>query len=102
MKLLLFIVLTISLELNSKSLYDFEEKIYTIQIFSSKNKTESKAFLLEYLDYGNSFIWPKLINDQIWYRGCVGVFFSKEDAEKKLELIKLKRKESFIMELVSN
>lgn len=102
MKLLFGLVLMFSIQLNSKNLYDFEQKVYTIQVFSSKNKIESKNFLLDYLEEGNPFVWPKSINNEIWYRSCIDIFFSKEEADNRLLLIKTKRKEAFVIELISN
>lgn len=65
----------------------YENKAYTIQIFSSKNKELATSFAKEINKKHKVFIWTKEINGVIWYRVCVGIFNLKRIAAEQLLLL---------------
>lgn len=65
----------------------YENKAYTIQIFSSKNKDLATNFAKEINKKHKVFIWTKEINGTTWYRVCVGIFDLKRIATKQLLLL---------------
>lgn len=80
---------------------DLSLEAYSIQVFSSKDKLESKKVGLDFVSIDNPFILPAIVNQEKWFRVYVGLYESREEAKKVLKLIRLKRKDAFIMRLIN-
>ena len=79
-------------------------KAYTIQVFSSKDKQEAKEYGVKYTQFNNTFLWPKMIRGEIWYRVCVGIFPAKVDADARLKIIKQEfpKTDAYVNNLINN
>jgi len=90
---LFFPILTLSLDLG--------KKIYTIQVYSSEKIEDSRKEAEKYKSFGEIFLWNKIINGKTYYRSCVGVFESLEEAKKiKKKIVKESNKNPIIIPLV--
>lgn len=105
MKLLTILIIICLVFFNYSKADENEEilkNIYTIQVYSSLSKEESRSEASKYQRFGRLFIWPKKIKNKMWYRVCIGTFFDKNEASIVLEKIKEKDNNSpFIIKIVN-
>ena len=79
-------------------------KAYTVQVFSSKDKSEAKEKGTRFNEFNHTFLWPKKIKKNTWFRVCVGVFNKKVEADAQLEKIKAQdpKSDAFVINLINN
>lgn len=80
------------------------DQAYTVQVFSSKDEAEAREYAVPFNKYNTTFLWPKDIKKQAWFRVCVGLFDKKTDAEEQLNKIKKDHPNSdaFVSNIISN
>ncbi len=88
-----------------RSSLEIPQKAYTIQIFSSKDKEESKEKGRKFSSFNQVFLWPKKLKKIIWYRVCFGVYSKKTEAVEQLIFLQEKYKDipdAFVINLIND
>lgn len=100
MRSILFLILILPYFCFAKSIakidpssLEIPQKAYTIQIYSSKDKEESREKGRRFSSFNQVFLWPKKLKKTTWYRVCVGVYAKKIEADEQLILLQEKYKD---------
>ncbi len=83
---------------------DIPTKAYTVQVYSSKDKEEAREFGIKFNKFNKTFLWPKKLKEESWYRVCVGLFNKKIQADAQLEKIKkdFPDSDAFVSNIISD